>query len=84
MYTLIILATMLVVLVAVMWFSNDIEKTEKSKLDETVFVESTDEPVVEEQPTVVVDSKVVDLKEVKKVPSKKKPTSKKKSTPTKK
>jgi len=84
MYTLIILATMLVVLVAVMWFSNDVEKTEKPKLDETIFVESMDEPVVEEQPTVVVDSKVVDLKETKKVPSKKKPTSKKKSTPTKK
>jgi len=81
MYTLIIIAALVVMLFAWVWSNND---TEKSKLDETVFVESTDEPVVEEQPTVVVDSKVVDLKEVKKVPSKKKPTSKKKSTPTKK
>lgn len=81
MYTLIIIAALVVMLFAWVWSNND---TEKSKPDETVFVESTDEPVVEEQPTVVVDSKVVDLKEVKKVPSKKKPTSKKKSTPTKK
>lgn len=81
MYTLIIIAALVVMLFAWVWSNND---TEKSKLDQTVFVESTDEPVVEEQPTVVVDSKVVDLKEVKKVPSKKKPTSKKKSTPTKK
>jgi len=81
MYTLIIIAALVVMLFAWVWSNND---TEKSKLDETVFVESTDEPVVEEQPTVVVDSKVVDLKEVKKVLSKKKPTSKKKSTPTKK
>lgn len=81
MYTLIIIAALVVMLIAWVWSNND---TKKSKLDETVFVESTDEPVVEEQPTVVVDSKVVDLKEVKKVPSKKKPTSKKKSTPTKK
>lgn len=81
MYTLIIIAALVVMLIAWVWSNND---TKKSKLDETVFVESTDEPVVEEQPTVVIDSKVVDLKEAKKVPSKKKPTSKKKSTPTKK
>ena len=81
MYTLIIIAALVVMLFAWVWSNND---TENSKPDETVFVESTDEPVVEEQPTVVVDSKVVDLKEVKKVPSKQKSTSKKKSTPTKK
>lgn len=77
MYTLIIIAALVVMLFAWVWSNND---TEKSKLNENDF----EEPVVEEQPTVVVDSKVVDLKEVKKVPSKKKPTSKKKSTPTKK
>lgn len=77
MYTLIIIAALVVMLIAWFWANND---TEKPKLDENTF----EEPMVEEQPTVVVDSKVIDLKEVKKVPSKKKPTSKKKSTPTKK
>lgn len=77
MYTLIIIAALVVMLFAWVWSNND---TEKSKLDETSF----EEPVVEEKPTVVIDSKVVDLKETKKVPVKKKSTSKKKSTPTKK
>ena len=77
MYTLIIIAALVVMLFAWVWSNND---TEKSKLNENDF----EEPVVEEKPTVVVDSKVVDLKETKKVPVKKKPTSKKKSTPTKK
>ena len=81
MYTLIIIAALVVMLFAWVWSNND---TEKPKLDETVFEEHVDEPVVEEKPTVVVDSKVVDLKETKNVSSKKKPTSKKKSSQTKK
>jgi len=79
MYTLIIIAVLGIMLFAYVWSNND-----SKKLDKTVFTESTSEPVVEEQPTVVVDSKVVDLKEVKKASTKKKPTSKKKSQQTKK
>jgi len=79
MYTLIIIAVLGIMLFAYVWSNND-----SKKLDKTVFTESTSEPVVEEQPTVVVDSKVVDLKEVKKASTKKKPTSKKKPQQTKK